>query len=212
MSRKHRWKLDGVQRQGLIKKEQKRARRPEHRQSIVPVLCRLQGKLGHLEPAQDDVGAPAVLRPAGQRGGTAASPHAVGVCVPSRAVLNGSRSPPAGSDAELQPDARLLPVPAGQALRPVLRHRGQGAAVWTPCGHLQAVAHVASKGEAWKSHRGHFSSFCFRERPLVRAQQAGRPSYMTLVPVRALYSMEGHTGGHFIRFLPRVGDRSGNTV
>lgn len=48
----------------------------------------------------------------------------------------------AGSDAELQPDARLLPVPAGQTLRPVLRHRGQSAAVWTPRGHLQAVAHV----------------------------------------------------------------------
>lgn len=47
-----------------------------------------------------------------------------------------------GSDAELQPDARLLPVPAGQTLRPVLRHRGQSAAVWTPRGHLQAVAHV----------------------------------------------------------------------
>ncbi len=49
-----------------------------------------------------------------------------------------------GPDAELQPDARLLPVPAGQTLRPVLRHRGQSAAVWTPRGHLQAVAHVES--------------------------------------------------------------------
>lgn len=39
--------------------------------SVVRDLCRLQGKLGNLEPPQDDVGAPAVLRPAGQRGGTA---------------------------------------------------------------------------------------------------------------------------------------------
>lgn len=49
-----------------------------------------------------------------------------------------------GADAKLQPDARLLPVPAGQALRPVLRHWGQGLAVWTSCGHLQALAHVES--------------------------------------------------------------------
>ena len=52
-----------------------------------------------------------------------------------------------GSDAELQPDARLLPVPAGQTVRPLLRHRGQGAAVWTPRGHLQAVAHVEGEGQ-----------------------------------------------------------------
>lgn len=51
-----------------------------------------------------------------------------------------------GSDAELQPDARLLPLPAGQTLRPVLRHRRQSAAVWTTRGHLQAVAHVESQG------------------------------------------------------------------
>lgn len=49
-----------------------------------------------------------------------------------------------GSDAELQPDARLLPVPAGQTLWPVLRHRRQSAAVWAPRRHLQAVAHVES--------------------------------------------------------------------
>lgn len=49
--------------------------------SAVRVLCRLQGQLGNLEPAQDDVSAAAVLCPAGQRGGTAASPHAGGACV-----------------------------------------------------------------------------------------------------------------------------------
>lgn len=52
--------------------------------SIMRVLRCLQGKLGNLEPAQDDVSAPAVLCPAGQRGGTAASPHAISVSVPSR--------------------------------------------------------------------------------------------------------------------------------
>lgn len=51
--------------------------------SIMRVFCRLQGKLGNLEPAQDDVGTPAVLRPAGQRGGTAASPRATSVAVSS---------------------------------------------------------------------------------------------------------------------------------
>ncbi|MEQ2198432.1 Glutamate decarboxylase 2, partial [Xenoophorus captivus] len=38
----------------------------------------------------------------------------------------------AGFNAELQPDACLLPLPAGQTLRPFLRHRRQSAAVWTP--------------------------------------------------------------------------------
>lgn len=156
MSRKHRWKLDGVERQDLLKKKENQIKASK---SISRVLCCLQGKLGHLEPAQDDVGAPAVLCPAGQRGGTAAF-HAIRVPVfpPCVSVLNGSVSLPAGSDAELQPDARLLPVPAGQAVRPVLRHRRQGAAVWTPCGHLQAVAHVASKGEeVLQTPRGRFT-------------------------------------------------------
>lgn len=143
--------------------------------SIMHVLRCLQGKLGNLEPAQDDVSAPAVLRPAGQRGGTAASPHAISVCFLA-SVLIGSGSPPAGSDAELQPDARLLPVPAGQALRPVLRHRRQGAAVWTPRGHLQAVAHVASKGETFSGHRGHFTLFCLMEKPLLEVKPGNSKS------------------------------------
>lgn len=64
-------------------------------------------------------------------------------------------APPIGPDAELQPDARLLPVPARQAIRPVLRHRRQSAAVRTPCGHLQAVAHVESQGEDRPTDRPH---------------------------------------------------------
>lgn len=52
----------------------------------------------------------------------------------------------AGFDAELQPDAGVLSVPAGQTLRPELRHGRQGAAVWTPRRHLQALAHVAGEG------------------------------------------------------------------
>lgn len=84
MSRKHRWKLDGVERQDLAsKKKERRMSETKAFKPIKRVLRRLQGKLGHLEPAQDDVGAPAVLRPAGQRGGTAASPHADGVSVSS---------------------------------------------------------------------------------------------------------------------------------
>lgn len=88
MSRKHRWKLDGVERQGLFKKkkERKKSQMTEIKafKSAVRVLYRLQGKLGNLEPPQDDVSAPAVLRPAGQRGGTAASPHPIRIPGPSR--------------------------------------------------------------------------------------------------------------------------------
>lgn len=95
----------------------------------------------------------------------------------------GSGCRPAGSDAELQPDARLLPLPAGQALRPVLRHRRQGAAVWTPRGHLQAVAHVASKGEA-SGGPTEGTLACFT---LIKVRSEHRHSFMALFPVWALY-------------------------
>lgn len=49
-----------------------------------------------------------------------------------------------GTDAELQSDAGLLSVPAGQALWSVLWHGGQGPAVRPPCGHLQTMANVES--------------------------------------------------------------------
>lgn len=64
----------------FIKKRKKTSQMTQIKafKSIMRVLCRLQGQLGNLEPAQDDVSAPAVLRPAGQRGGTAALPW---VCV-----------------------------------------------------------------------------------------------------------------------------------
>lgn len=107
------------------------------------LFCPRQGQLSNMEPTQDDVGPSAVLSPAGQRGGTAPASRLEYILFPCVSSKH-SGSDVAGSDAELQPDARLLPVPAGQALRPFLRHRRQSAAVRTPRGHLQTVAHVAS--------------------------------------------------------------------
>lgn len=89
-----------------------------------------------MEPTQNDVCPSAVFGPAGQRGGKLCFREDA-LCFPAfaiRAKLKICDS--TGFDAELQPDARLLPVPAGQTVRPVLRHRGQSASVWTPCGHL----------------------------------------------------------------------------
>ena len=105
-----------------------------------------------MEPTQDDVGPSAVFSPAGQRGGR---PHPIHPNLIltyedwtiSVLIINILWWDFTGSDAELQPDARLLPVPAGQTLRPFLRHRRQSAAVRTPRGHLQAVAHVESQGK-----------------------------------------------------------------
>lgn len=147
MSRKHRWKLDGVERQDLESQKTTRdaclkskllnqssvfcdAFRANsvtwnpHKMMSVPLQCSaLLVREEVLQPRR-----------------TPSPPRA------PAPLLNRSGSLPAGPDAELQPDARLLPLPAGQALRPVLRHRRQGAAVRAPRGHLQAVAHVASKG------------------------------------------------------------------
>lgn len=97
-----------------------------------------------MEPTQDDVRSSAVFCPAGQRGGNLRCMRTSFAFLRRSLELTPQTFDSAGFDAELQPDARLLPVPAGQTLRPVLRHRGQSAAVWTSCGHLQAVAHVAS--------------------------------------------------------------------
>lgn len=116
----------------------------------------------------------------------------------------GSGSRPAGSDAELQPDARLLPLPAGQALRPVLRHRRQGAAVWTPRGHLQAVAHVASKGEAsGRPTEGTLACFTLVKVRSEHSQSTGIHlwHYFSYGHFITFYSVEGHTRGHFISLL-----------
>lgn len=194
MSRKHRWKLDGVERQDFVSQKKRRMSEMKAFKPTKRVFCLLQGQLGNLEPAQDDVGAPAVLRPAGQRGGTAAPPTPTPTPLPFPfpvPLLNGSGSLPAGPDAELQPDARLLPLPAGQALRPVLRHRGQGAAVRTPRGHLQAVAHVAGKGGGLREDpRGALYRATTLFRGEIRAQRVHTRQSMALFVL----------SGHFIPF------------
>ena len=53
----------------------------------------------------------------------------------------------AGPPDQLQPDVGRLPVPAGQALRRLLRHGRQGHPVRKAQRHLQVLAPVEGEGE-----------------------------------------------------------------
>lgn len=71
MSRRHRWKLDGVERQVMdwTWRAESEAVELFGSNNNHVCSCHLQGQFSDMEPAQDDVSSSAVLSAAGQRGG-----------------------------------------------------------------------------------------------------------------------------------------------